>query len=206
MQAWAEQRDSLLREIATYTIERDDKRKEANAEALRLTDLHLSISNAEGRISVLDRLEEAKKNSVSAEVADLVVRKSQLEVEVHAIEEKKDVVKREYDTLMVYIKAFSTSHAIIDGQTDAIKSILSDIKTTSADHLREVSEILVAIKVVSDAVVERANENLGQTKIVLEKLPKYIFELQRPIPVRRTYRAGHPNAHLGVVSDSEKPE
>lgn len=206
MQAWAEQRDSLLREIATHTIERDNKRKEANAEALRLTDLHRSISNAEGSLSVLDRLEEVKKNSVSAEVADLVVRKSKLEVEIHAIEDKKIAAKREHDIIVASIADLSDSHGAIKEQVDAIKSILGHIKTTSAEHLQQVAEIVIGIRSVSDAVIDRSNENLGQTKIIIEKLPKYIFELQRPIPIRRTYPTGHPNEGLGLTRGSKKTE
>jgi len=196
VKAWTEQRDSLLREIGTYTTERDERKKEADAEALRLTDLHRSISDAEGRLSVLERLVAERKNSVSIELSELIARKSRLEGEVSTEEAKLKGAKSEHQTILAATAALTDAHGIVKDQTDAIGAILSNIKTTSIDHLSESKVILAETKAIADTVLDRANENLDQTKIVIEKMPKFIFDMQKPIPVRRTYPAGHPNEHL----------
>jgi outer membrane lipoprotein-sorting protein len=43
------------------------------------------------------------------------------------------------------------------------------------------------VQIVVTQVIEKGNENVKQTGIVLEKLPRYIFELQKPIRIRRAY-------------------
>ncbi len=204
VQTWTDTRDALLGEIGTLSSERDTLQKEANTQALRLTDIHLSVANAEGRLSVLERLEETKKCSVSIDLAELIARKSRLESEVAEQEAKLKGAKSEYETILVATKALLDSHGIVKDQTDAIKSILSEVKVAALDHLSEAKVIIATMQSASDEVIARSDENLSQTKIILEKLPKYVFELQRPIPIRRTYPKDHPNDHLGIVKEDNE--
>lgn len=196
LQVWAEQRDALIKEIGTLTVERDDRKKEADAEALRLTDLHGSISNAEGRLSVLERLVAERTNSVSVELSELIARKSRLEGEISEKETELKAAKQEFEVVLSATDSLCDANGVIQDQGEAITGILSQIKITSVEHLGEAKEILANTKAIADTVIDRANENLSQSKVVIEKMPKFIFDMQRPIPVRRTYPAGHPNAHL----------
>lgn len=200
LQVWAEQRDALLKDIGTFSVERDTKKQEADVEAQRLTDIHRSISEAEGRISVLERLEDVKKNSISSDLSELIARKSRLEGEIGEQETKLVSLKEKYQITLSATSALCDAGGVIEDQSQAITTILSQIKTTSIEHLGEAKEVLANIKTVADTVLDRANENLAQSKIVIEKMPKFIFDMQRPIPVRRTYPVGHPNAHRNETS------
>lgn len=194
LQTWADQRDSLLREIGVYTVERDDRKKEAEAQGLALADLHRSISEANGRISELSALEDRTKNSVSIEVAELVARKSRLEGECEAKESELEAAKDVLAAVVSSTAELSAVHNIVKDQAAIVGSVLGSITDASITHLSDAKGIIAEIRTISAEVVEKANKNLEQTNIIIEKLPKYIFELQRPIPVRRRYPDGHPNA------------
>lgn len=202
MQTWAEQRDSLLGEIALYTTTRDDRKKEADGEALRLTDLHTQEAEVRGRISVLLELEERVKNSTHIEVAELTTRKSRLESENSEQESVLNASKREHGVVIAATAALSAANGVAKDQAQIITTVLSQLKTTSVDHLSEAKELVHNMKAVHDTVIDRANENLNQSKVVLEKMPKFIFDMQKPIPVRRTYPAGHPRIAMEAAETS----
>jgi len=73
-------------------------------------------------------------------------------------------------------------------QAKIVNQVVGEIIETSTLHTNEMKTIMGDIKFIATEVIEKGNENVKQTNIVLEKLPRYIFELQKPIPIRRTYQ------------------
>lgn len=194
LQTWTEQRDALLRDLGVYSAELETTKAADTAAGLALADKHRQIAEAEGRLSVLDRLEETKKNSVSIEVAELEARKSRLETECAAQEGEMNASKREQGVVLGSTTALIAANKMMGDQAQIVKSVVSDLIETSKLALSDTKGIMADIKTISDQVIEKSTANIGQTNIILEKLPKYVFELQRPIPIRRKYPEGHPNA------------
>ena len=83
----------------------------------------------------------------------------------------------------------SKAHDIMEDQAKIVDSVVGQIIETSKTHLSDVKVIADEIKAVTSEVIKKANKNVEQTNIVLEKLPRYVFELQKPIPIRRAYKA-----------------
>lgn len=189
IETWTEQRDTLLREIGLYTTERDDLRKSLSEAGLSLADLHNSISEARGRLAELTALEERHKDSVSIEVAQLEARKSRLEGECLAQEASLKASKEEQQSVAESTTVLKVAHEVMKDQAAVVNSVVGQIIETSQLHTSDMKTIMAEIKSVADDVIEKGNANVAQTNIVLEKLPKYIFELQKPIPVRRMYAA-----------------
>ena len=192
LETWAEQRDTLLREIGQYSTELDVLKADTKTQGLNLADLHRSISEARGRLAELTALEDRTRTSVSNDVAELIARKSRLEAECAEKEnnlKKMDAIQTDKAAA---IETLILAHDKMSDQAKIDDQVVGHVKANTEHALSEMGTKMAEIRTVALEVIERGNANVAQTNIVLEKLPKYIFELQRPIPIRRTYPEGHP--------------
>jgi len=187
IETWTEKRDTLLREIGILETEKADRTKENAQAGLNLDEINKQIAEARGRLAELDALEERKKNSLSIEVAELEARKSRLEGE--CTEKEKAIVKatEEENRISDSITLLSNAHGKMSDQAAIVNKVVGDMIETTQNHVNNTRTIMLEIETVSNRVIEKGNENVKQTGIILEKLPRYIFELQKPIPIRRAY-------------------
>jgi chromosome segregation ATPase len=203
IQTWAEQRDGLLREIGVRTTELNDLRAQGVQAGAALKDLHEQIAEARGRLAELDALEERRRTSVAVDVAELEIRKSRLEVECAAMEASLAEARAARDATAEAAADLAAAHGVIKDQTQLAKDLVSGIIESGKLHLSDAKVLMSDIRTVAAEVIEKGTENVRQTSIVLEKLPRYIFELQKPIPVRRAYRV--PRGHV-IGPDNELKE
>lgn len=187
IQTWTEQRDLLLREIGQYTTELEALQKSGKEAGLNLADIHNGIAEARGRIAELAALEERVRGSVPNDIAELEVRKSRLQSECAALDERMRAGSEKYVIVMTAVSELQSAHDIMKDQAAIVNRVVGEIIQTSQLHTSDMKTIMSEIKTISDQVIEKGNANIAQAGIILEKLPKYIFELQRPIPVRRVY-------------------
>lgn len=185
IETWTEKRDSLLSEIGILQTQLDTQRKELTDGGLSLDELHRSIAEAQGRLAEITALEERYKESVSKEVAELETRKSRLEAECTAKEKEKEQSNSEITRINNAITTLSEAHDKMAEQAAIVNRVVGEITETSTAHVSETKTILAEVRTVANEVIEKGNENVKQTNIVLEQLPRFIFEMQRPIPVRR---------------------
>lgn len=189
IQGWTEQRDTLLREIGILTTDLGTLRGSTKAEGLALADLHKSISEARGRLGELEALELRHKGSVTIEVSNLEARKSRLEAECAAIRDTIAEADKHHAATVAHSAELSDAHKITREQAAIVNSITAQIIDAARIQGSDTKAIMAEIKAVMDQVIDKGNANVGQANIILEKLPRYVFELQKPIPVRRTYAA-----------------
>lgn len=187
IKTWTEERDELRREIGVLTTERDERKKEVEEQGAALTDLHTQIAEARGRISEMDALEQRFKNSLATDVAQLMERKSRLESEIETKEAELKAVSDKHVVVVAAIGELSKAHEVIKGQAATVDDIVANVAETSNQHLAEAKVLIESVRSIATEVIEKGNENVRQTGIVLEKLPRYVFELQKPIPIRRAY-------------------
>ena len=199
IETWTEKRDALLREIGVYESRLEIVKKDCTDGGLALDDINKQIAEAKGRLKELDAIEERHKNSVSVEVSELEVRKTRLETECTAMEKRlKDGAESEA-LIVTSINSLSDAHDKMADQAKIVNKVVGEIIQTSQLHISEMNTLMTNIRTVSTEVIEKGNENVKQTGIILEKLPRYIFELQRPIPVRRAF-----SPERGTVIEPEK--
>lgn len=192
IETWTEKRDSLLREIGVHTTELEEKKKLSNEASLTYSDLEKRISEARGRLAELDALEERHKNSVSIEVSELEARKSRLEGECKAKEDELVIFDKRGDEKLGLIKTLSVTYDHMSDQAAIVDQVVGKVIAASHGAMSEVVELMTQIRTVATEVIDKSNANVAQANIVIEKMPKVIFDMQRPIPVRRTYPLGHP--------------
>jgi len=192
IQTWTEQRDALLREIGVLSVDVGEKEKLSNAAGLALTDINNQIAEARGRIAEYRALEERYKTSVSINISELEACKSRLEAECTAKEielhEKTKAVSLVADMTTI----LTTANDTMKDQSAIVDQVVGQVIKSSQDALSELKGIMNEIKNIAIEVIEKSEKNISQTNIVIGKLPKFVFDMQRPIPVRRTYPVGHP--------------
>lgn len=201
LQTWAEQRDSLSREIGTYTTQCDTVRGESIQEGENLQALHMKIAEVQGRIIEISALEERMRNSTATDVAELIARKSRLEAECAAKEEESKTWDARKTEQVSAIETLVLAHNKMTDQAAIVDQVVGQVIQKSTDHLSNMRNTIEQISTAATAVINKANENVATTNIVLEKMPKFIFDMQKPIPVRRTYPVGHEKYDLNPVTN-----
>lgn len=195
---WTEQRDALLRDIGLLSPELEAKQKASIEAGQNLAALHVQIGEAKGRLSEIQALEERHKTSVSIEVSELEARKSRLEAECIAQEDELNASKREQGIVISATAALAHGNDTMKDQATIVEKVVGQVIETSKNAISDIKTKTDEVRAVALEVIDKGNENVKQTNIVLEKMPKFIFNLQRPIPVRRTYPPGHPNAPVSA--------
>lgn len=200
LQTWAEQRDSLIREIGMYTTERDTVRGESIQEGENLRALHMKIAEAQGRILEITELEERTRNSTATDVAELTARKSRLESECEAKEAESKTWDDRKAEKVSSIETLALVHDKMADQAAIVDQVVGQVIEKSTTHLSNMKTAVDQIHTIAMNVIDKANENVATTQIVLDKMPKFIFDMQKPIPVRRTYPVGHPKYDPTLVT------
>ena len=189
IQTWSGQRESLLFEIGSLSTERDRLSEAVTEKSHSLTDVALDISNAHGRLTILKTLEEHSRSSVSLDVAQLEARKSRLEAECVAKEEYLKILDFRCSEKVAEIGVLSLAQDKMSDQSEVVDQIVGQVIEKSLSAVSEMKVFMADIETIVGHVIQKSNENVNQTNIVLEKLPRYIFELQKPIPIRRVFEA-----------------
>ena len=200
IQTWTEERDALLRDIGLYSAELEEKKK-ANVNAgLAFADLETSIAEVRGRLAEITVLEERMRTSLATDVSELTARKSRLEAECLAKEaDSKALDVRKAETVST-IETLVLMHDKMSDQATVVDQVVGQVIETSKNAISEIKTTMADVRTIATEVIDKANVNVGQTNIILEKLPRYIFELQKPIPIRRTF-----SAPPGTVIEPETP-
>jgi len=186
---WTEQRDNLLKEIGVLNTEKEAIQKANKEEAASAEELRLKSAEIQGRLDMLEVLENRQKSSLSIEIVELEKRKSQLETEIEAKEAESKVFDKTKIEKMTSIELLSMVHTKVSEQTKVLEETVGKVIKSAETHTSNMVEMVSNIETIATQVIDKSNKNVEQTNIVLEKLPRYIFELEKPIPLRKTYAA-----------------
>jgi len=186
---WTEQRDNLLKEIGVLNTEKEAIHKANKEQAESADELRLKSAEIQGRLDVLEVLENRQKSSLSIEIVELEKRKSQLETEITAKEAESKVFDKTKVEKMTSIELLSMVHTKVSEQTKVLEETVGKVIKSAETHTSNMVEMVSNIETIATQVIDKSNKNVEQTNIVLEKLPRYIFELEKPIPIRRAYKA-----------------
>lgn len=189
IQGWTGQRDTLLREIGVLSTQKEELVKTSTDLGLSNIELEKQIENKRGRLAELDALELRHRGSVSTDIAELEIRKSRLEGECLLKQAEVETAVAKYGIITAALSTLQTVHDTMSDQAAIVNRIAGELVQTTQVASSDMKVVMSEIKAVAEQVIDRGNENLAQTAIILDKLPRYIFELQKPIPVRRVYRA-----------------
>jgi len=184
-EAWATRRDEKLREISLLDIEIEAKTKKNSELGESNKEVEGQINNLLGRLAELERKEKERELLVSKEVIELESRKSTLVSEIYSLEKNKTLLENEEKKKVVTLESLSSIFDVLNRKISIASSTASSVFESGQKYSVLYKEYFDNLKGSVDALIVVNKDNTEQTKIILDKLPRFIFELQKPIPIRR---------------------
>jgi predicted nucleic acid-binding Zn-ribbon protein len=183
--AWAIQRDAILGEISKLKIEEEALTERNINLSNSNTDIETRINQSTGRLAELDRQEEIRKNFISIELADLEKRKAALENQIPGFEKEVSGLSSRIALMVETLTTITDVHGKVFDRATAIDQIIEHVTRVSSQNITDIETFMGLLKTSIQEIIDKNTKNVATTNIVLEKLPRYIFELQKPIPIRR---------------------
>ncbi len=185
LQTWVGQRDKILKTISELKTEEERLTTKNTELGLSNSDLELRISKSTGRLEEMEKAEETKGQSIKLELAILVTAKSKLEgevlkekTEVESLGSKKAMLLEAITTLtQIYDKVFENVHEM--------EGIVGSVKEVSDKNISDLRGLFAEMGSQIKDVIEKGKESSDSANVILEKLPRWIFELQRPVSIKR---------------------
>jgi len=188
LKTWSDQRDALLREVSLLQNQKDTLQKESIVLGQSNNELQLSIAENKGRLIEIKEVEDRYRNSLSNDIAKFIAEKSKIEEEIVTKKEQLKLVESKKDEVISSINVLLKTHDQFFDRLSSLETIAEDIQKVSKVNINELKSFANDLKKSFEDVIAVNTSNVAQTKIILDKLPRYIFELQKPIPVRRIDR------------------
>lgn len=185
LKTWAFQRDALLRDIAVLQEEKKEKQTTNHNLATSNTDIQIQINQAEGRLIELNKKEEEFKNLLSTETAGLMAEKTKLQSEVPTLQKEVGSLRSTKQALIDDISALSDIHSKVFEKVGGMEAVVGLVKDTSDKNIVAVSELFKELTDGLTKLLDKSKESSAGADVILEKLPRWIFELQRPISLKR---------------------
>lgn len=185
LDSWASQRDGILLDIAN---------KKTENESLTVTNKNLAASNTEiadkiqqsiGRLEELEKREQAQATLTTSENAVLVSEKSILQTENFALKEENRCLEENKESRLSDIAILTDIHDKVFERINGLESIIGGIVTISSQNATEIVNLLIAAGGELKKIIDINRQNVVETNVVINKLPKIIFELQRDILERK---------------------
>lgn len=185
IEVWSKERDDLLNDIRILIIDKESQLSLNKEAALEYTDLMKSISKAKGNLEELVGFEDRMRSSVSNDIVSLIAQKSRLEGEISGIKEEILSFDGYVKEKMNNLQALTLVHETILKDIHGIKEVVGSVSEKGSKHLSDIKGLTSNLVESIENLIKKSDENVKQTGIVLEKLPKYIFEMSKPMPLRR---------------------
>lgn len=187
LSSWASQRDILLADIANL---KDEKQKLVignNQLAESNTDIVDRINQNIGRLTELDKKEEEYEKIVSAEIANLLPKKTELQAEISNLKKEVDFYISQKDSLLDLIMKLTSIHNKLSENALHTEKMIGHVTEVNSSNVREVESLLITIKNEVKKIIDLNAENVDKTNKVITELPRIIFDLQRDILERKHF-------------------
>lgn len=178
---WAEQRDTLIREIGILETEKAAK---------TTTNIELGSSNAElekqiagkrGILSELEAKEERFRNSLATDIVELATQKSRLEAEIQTKRTDIRALDKEKISIIETIGVLTTLHQTAADRVDSMDQIFERSRIVNEQGLHSLQEFLATMKTMVDETSVSYGKVMEVNTQVLDKLPQYIFQMEKQI-------------------------
>ncbi len=179
VETWAEQRDRILREISLHTSELEGLKKSCNQEALALTDLERNVSQKRGEFDAILLAEDRFKTSISSEVVDLTLQKSNLEKDIEIKKLELQGLETQKSEILENIQVLNTINDKVVNRSAEIDEIIGKSIKLSEESTSDLTTLMTLVKKGCGEIVELNDKNVKATNEVLEKLPAMLVELQK---------------------------
>jgi len=182
---WAEQRDLLLREISILENKKESLEIANVLSADSYTDKETRKTILIGEIKQLEIQEEERKNLISIELDSLNTQKNELEnsVEKQTLLLESCIAKK--DLVFKLTQELTSVNERLASKNKEIEVIVEKVKVTTDANLSVTQNMFDTLGKNIKNLFSSHKEASESANVILEKLPRWIFELQRPVSLKK---------------------
>ena len=182
---WAEQRDLLLREISILENKKESLEIANILSADSYTDKETRKTILIGEIKQLEKQEEKRKNLISIELDSLNTQKNELEnsVEKQTLLLESCIAKK--DLVFKLTQELTSVNERLAGKNKEIEVIVEKVKVTTDANLSVTQNMFDTLGKNLKNLFSSHKEASESANVILEKLPRWIFEPQRPVSLKK---------------------
>jgi hypothetical protein len=187
LNSWALQRDNLLGDLAVKQIE-NDRLATANKElAVSLTRVQNEINQSMGRLEEMTFKEDEFNTLLGVQNAELNSQKTYLETRVMDLRTEISILESQKESLIKTLQVLSEVNEKVFGRTKEFDENIEKARKISAENLTETNNLLIALKGEFKKIIDVNAENVEKTNVVINQLPRIIFDLQKDILERKQF-------------------
>lgn len=183
--SWVSQRDSILLDIANLRTEQEKLTTINKNLAESNTEIETKVLISIGRLKELDKQESESVDIISTELANSRVEKTQLETQKEGLRKEITVLT---ETKNVLVEMCATLKNAFDGVLDRVNGLdvtIGNAVKVNNDNVRTIENLLVNAGGELQKIIDVNAKNVEKTNIIINELPRIIFDLQRDIVERK---------------------
>jgi len=182
---WAEQRDSILNNISSLTDQQKSLEKENINSVNSLNEKEERKKILIGEIKQLEKQEEKRKNLISVELDSLNTQKNELEnsVEKQTLLLESFIAKK--DLVFKLTQELTSVNESLAGKNKEIEVVASRLQRSAEKNIFDSNNLFDSLKKDMRGLLDSSVSASESANVILEKLPRWIFELQRPVSLKK---------------------
>jgi chromosome segregation ATPase len=186
LKSWVGQRDAVLAEISVNRIE-NEKLITANKElAVSLTKVQEEINQSLGRLDEMTFKEEEFDKLMRIDIAELTARQSGLQSQISELEKEISILVSNKKVLTETIDTLVKVHDGVFGRVSDLDKNIEEARRIASENVTETNNLLIGMKGEFQKLIDINAENVKRTNVVINDLPRIIFDMQKIVLERRT--------------------
>lgn len=179
LKTWAGQRDALLLGISQLRTqyEKDSATNKILAESN--TEIQNSINESKGRLKELLATEQEFSILTLKENVLLQAEKSTLEATITGLKNEVSLLEKNKVLLSQGNTELKDAHDRAFNRINSIDKIVEHVTRVSSANISDIEKLLVVLTDSVKSIVAINEMNVAATNVVIDKLPKVFFDVQR---------------------------
>jgi hypothetical protein len=179
LKTWASERDTVLSEIAVLKNQKDIITKYNQDAAESYTEMITKIQQSIGRMVELDLKEKDWEVIMSNEVADLRTEKTKLETQLTNFKTEVAVYESKKETLVKDIELLLVLYNQHYGHAQNLDKVVDRVVRISQENMDKLNIFVKSLEPEVQKLLDLVQINIGNTNLVIDKLPRMVVELQK---------------------------
>lgn len=176
---WAEERDSILAEIAILKTEKENLQKVNKDLANSNSDIETRMNEVKGRIEELKIKENELPLVISKEVSFLQSKKNTLESEITSLSKIVELLTSQKISLEADVSFALAAFDVVKGETLLLDKVVDRVTAVSQSNTNKIDALVNDLAKSLEEIIEVNRKNVFETNIVIDKVPKMIMEAQK---------------------------
>ena len=185
--SWVVQRDAILMDIANLRTEQHKLTLSNQGLAESNTEIQDKINVGLGRLEELDKKEKLYEEIISTNLSDSLVQKSQLQSEITGLKNEIGLLFSQKETLVDLILNLTSIHNKLSESAAETERMIGAVTEVNSDNAKELQNLLIEVKNQVKQIIDINESNVAKTNVVINDLPKIIFDLQRELFERKQF-------------------